>query len=170
MYTIYALDQPLQPGDKLNMTFNVGYAARGFRDGGERPEFAQSGTFFDVGFFPYVGYDVNVELDDPRRRRDEHLPPLEELAHRGDPYYSRINLFSPESDWITYKTTVSTSADQIALAPGYPTRTWQQNGRNYFSYDMGLVHMQDFYAYVSGKYDVKREVYNGVEGPINLEV
>ena len=170
MYTIYALDQPLQPGDKLNMTFNVGYAARGFRDGNERPEFADSGTFFDVGFFPYVGYDVNIELDDPRRRRDEHLPPLEELAHRGDPYYSRINLFSPESDWITYKTTVSTSADQIALAPGYPTRTWQQNGRNYFSYDMGLVHMQDFYAYVSGKYDVKREVYNGVEGPINLEI
>ncbi|HEX3968644.1 MAG TPA: M1 family aminopeptidase [Edaphobacter sp.] len=170
MYTIYALDQPLQPGDKLNMTFNVGYAAHGFRDGNERPEFAYSGTFFDVGFFPYIGYDVNVELDDPRRRRDEHLPPLEELAHRGDPYWSRVNLFSPESDWITYKTTVSTSAGQIALAPGYPTRTWQQNGRNYFSYDMGEVHMQDFYAYVSGKYDVKREVYNGVNGPINLEV
>jgi ABC-type transport system involved in multi-copper enzyme maturation permease subunit len=170
MYTIYALDQPLEPGDKLNMTFNVGYAARGFRDGNERPEFAYSGTFFDVGFFPYIGYDRNTELDDPRRRRDEHLPPLEEMAHRGDPYYSRINLFSPESDWITYKTTVSTSADQIALAPGYPTRTWQQNGRNYFSYDMGQVHMQDFYAYVSGKYNVKREVYDGVSGPINLEV
>ncbi len=170
MYTIYALDQPLQPGDKLNMTFNVGYATHGFRDGNERPEFAYSGTFFDVGFFPFIGYDVNVELDDPRRRRDEHLPPLEELAHRGDPYYSRVNLFSPESDWITYKTTVSTSADQIALAPGYPTRTWQQNGRNYFTYDMGQVHMQDFYAYVSGKYNVTREVYQGVDGPINLEV
>jgi ABC-2 type transport system permease protein len=170
MYTIYALDEPLQPGDKLNMTFNVGYATHGFRDGNERPEFARSGTFFDVGFFPYIGYDVNVELDDPRRRRDEHLPPLEELAHRGDPYWSRVNLFSPESDWITYKTTVSTDADQIALAPGYPTRTWQQNGRNYFTYDMGQVHMQDFYAYVSGKYDVKREVYQGVAGPINIEV
>ncbi len=170
MYTIYELDEPLQPGDKLNMTFNVGYAAHGFRDGNERPEFAYSGTFFDVGFFPYIGYDVNVELDDPRRRRDEHLPPLEELAHRGDPYWSRVNLFSPESDWITYKTTVSTSADQLALAPGYPTRTWQENGRNYFTYDMGQVHMQDFYAYVSGKFDVKREVYNGVNGPINLEV
>jgi ABC-2 type transport system permease protein len=170
MYAIYALDQPLAPGDKLNMTFNVGYAARGFRDGNERPEFAHSGTFFDVGFFPYIGYNPNSELDDPRRRRDEHLPPLEELAHRGDPYWSRVNLFSPDSDWITYKTTVSTSADQIALAPGYPTRTWQQNGRNYFLYDMGQVHMQNFYAYVSGIYNVKREVYNGVAGPINLEV
>jgi ABC-2 type transport system permease protein len=170
MYTIYALDQPLQSGDKLNMTFNVGYAVHGFRDGNERPEFARSGTFFDVGFFPYIGYNNSTELDDPRRRRDEHLPPLEELAHRGDPYYSRINLFSPESDWITFKTTVSTSADQIALAPGYPIRTWQQNGRNYFSYDMGQIHMQDFYAYVSGKYNVKREVYQGVGSPINLEV
>jgi len=32
------------------------------------------------------------------------------------------------------------------------------------------VHMQDFFAYVSAKYSVKREVYQGAEGPINLEV
>ena len=170
MYTIYELAQPLQPGEKANMTFNVAYSSRGFRDGNERPELAYSGTFFDVGYFPTIGYNQGAELDDPRRRRDEHLPPLEEMAHRGDPYYSRLNLFSAQSDWISYRTTVSTSADQIAIAPGYPTATWSKDGRNYFSYDMGQVHMQDFFAYVSAKYSVKREVYQGAEGPINLEV
>jgi ABC-2 type transport system permease protein len=59
----------------LNMTFNVGYAVHGFRDGNERPEFARSGTFFEGGFFPYIGYNNSTELDDPRRRRDEHLSP-----------------------------------------------------------------------------------------------
>ena len=73
MYTIYALEQPLAPGEKLNMNFNVGYEPRGFTDGNERPELAYSGTFFDSGYFPGIGYNVDFELDDPRRRRDEHL-------------------------------------------------------------------------------------------------
>ena len=41
----------------MNMNFNVGYSSRGFRDGGERPELAYSGTFFDSGYFPTIGYD-----------------------------------------------------------------------------------------------------------------
>ena len=40
LYTIYALEQPLAPGEKLNMSFDVGYATHGFTDGNERPEFA----------------------------------------------------------------------------------------------------------------------------------
>jgi aminopeptidase N len=35
---------------------------------------------------------------------------------------------------------------------------------------MGDVKIQNFYAYVSARYDVKRAVYNGVDGPINIEV
>jgi ABC-2 type transport system permease protein len=92
MYTIYALDQPLAPGDKLNMNFNVGYASRGFRDGNERPELAYSGTFFDASYFPTIGYTSDNELTDPRRRRDEHLGPVSDLPHSrrscGQPYQS----------------------------------------------------------------------------------
>jgi aminopeptidase N len=65
---------------------------------------------------------------------------------------------------------VSTSADQIAIAPGYPTKTWQQDGRNYFAYDMGDTHIQDFYAYVSAKYEVKKEAYAGKNSPIRIEI
>ncbi|MGB9456703.1 MAG: ABC transporter permease [Bryobacteraceae bacterium] len=170
LYTIYQLDTPLAPGDKLNLTFDVGYTSRGFKDGNERPEFAYSGTFFDSSYFPTIGYDTSVELDDPRRRREEHLPEQELLPHRGDPVGSVINLFSPQSDWISYRTTVSTSDDQVALSPGYLTRDWHANGRHYFSYDMGNVKTLDFFAYVSARYDVKREMYQGVANPISIEV
>ena len=169
-YSIYALDQPLAPGEKLNMTFNVGYTSQGFKDGSERPEFAYSGTFFDAGYFPFIGYDDGVELSDPRRRRDEHLAPLTDLPQRGDPIGSRTSLFTPDSDWISYRTVVSTPDDQIALAPGYLQRDWHQNGRHYFDYNMGDVKILDFFAYVSGRYNVKRAVYQGVNGPINIEV
>jgi ABC-type transport system involved in multi-copper enzyme maturation permease subunit len=170
LYTIYQLDTPLAPGDKLDLTFNVGYTSRGFKDGNERPELAYSGTFFDVDYFPTIGYDISVELDDPRRRREERLPEQELLPRRGDPAGSVTNLLSAQSDWISYRTTVSTSDDQIALSPGYLTRDWHANGRHYFSYDMGNVKTLDFFAYVSARYDVKREMYAGAANPISIEV
>ncbi|WP_158789053.1 M1 family aminopeptidase [Granulicella sp. L46] len=176
LYTIYALDQPLAPGEKMNMNFNVGYTSHGFRDGGERPELAYSGTFFDSGYFPTIGYDSGFELTDARRRREQHLAPVQDLPQRGDPLGSRTNLFTKDSDWITYSTVVSTSdhdsegKPQVAIAPGYLQRDWHQDGRHYFAYSMGDVKILDFFAYVSARYDVKRDVYQGVNGPINIEV
>jgi hypothetical protein len=170
LYTIYHFDTPLAPGDTLNLTFNVGYTSRGFKDGNERPELAYSGTFFDTGYFPAIGYDANNEIGDPRRRREEHLPEQELLPHRGDPVAAVTNLFTQYSDWIGYRTTVSTSDDQIALSPGYLTRDWHANGRHYFTYDMGNVKTLDFFSYVSARYDVKREMYQGAANPIAIEV
>jgi ABC-2 type transport system permease protein len=177
LYVIYQLETPVAPGDKLDLTFDVGHTTRGFRDGNERAEFAYSGTFFDSGFFPTVGYDNGIEIDDPRRRREEKLTPEQELLpRRGDPMGTVTNLFTPTSDWITYHTTVSTSdydsegKQQIVISPGYLTREWHDKGRHYFSYDMGDVKTLDFYAYVSGRYDVKREMYEGAENPIAIEV
>ncbi|MGD0361421.1 MAG: M1 family aminopeptidase [Bryobacteraceae bacterium] len=170
LYTIYQLDTPLAPAETLNLTFDVGVNTRGFKDGNERPELAYSGTFFDSSFFPAIGYDPQIELDDPRRRREEHLPEQELLPPRGDPAGSITNIFTLHSDWISYRTTVSTSDDQIVLSPGYLTREWHANGRHYFSYDMGDVKMLDFFAFVSARYDVKREMYQGVANPIAIEV
>jgi len=166
IYSIYALDQPLAAGDTLQLNFNVGWTSRGFRDGNEKAELAYNGTFFDSGYFPSIGYTQTSELDDPRRRREERLGPLEEMAPRGDPTQSLYNVFLKDSDWIKYHTVVSTSADQMAIAPGYLKRQWQENGRNYFEYDMGATSILDFHAYLSGRYKVRREQYRGV----NLEL
>ena len=166
LYSIYQLETPLAPGEKLDLTFKVGYQTHGFRDGNERPELAYNGMFFDSSYFPYIGYNAGIELDDPRRRREEKLAPLTDLPPRGDPWGSVTNLFTTDSDWISYRTVVSTPDDQIAFAPGYLQRDWHQNGRHYYAYDMGEVKILDFYAYVSGRYDVKRAQYKGV----NIEI
>jgi ABC-2 type transport system permease protein len=170
LYSIYALEQPLKPGDVITVTFNVSHTTHGFRDGNEPAQFARNGTFFDSGYFPTVGYDAQMEIDDPRRRREEHLPPLIEMAARGDSLHSRLNLFTPNADWITYHTIVSTSNDQIAIAPGYLQRTWTKGDRHYFEYSMGSTHTLDFFAYLSGRYATRKEEYHGVNGPVNLEV
>ena len=171
MYSIYALDPPLAPGQAVTLTCNVGHQTRGFRDGNELPELAYNGTFFDSDYVPYVGYNTGIELDDPRRRREEHLPALEEMAHRGDPAHAINNVFfRGESDWVTYHTVVSTSADQIAFAPGYLQREWQDKGRRYFEYSMGSTHILDFFSYISARYQSRKEMYHGLNGDVVLEV
>ncbi len=166
LFSIYQLEAPLAPGEKLNMTFKVGYLSRGFRDGGERPELAYNGMFFDSSYFPGIGYDSGIELDDPRRRREEKLPLVADLPPRGDPWGSVHNGFTANSDWISFHTVVSTPDDQIALSPGYLQRDWHANGRHYFAYDMGSVKIADFFSYISGRYTVKKENYKGT----NIEV
>src|SRR5580700_9160001 len=171
LYSIYALEKPLAPGETITLTCNVGHQTRGFRDGNELAEFAYNGTFFDSDYFPYIGYNINVELDDPRRRREEHMAPLEEMVHRGDPDHSLNNVFfRGESDWITYHTVVSTSPDQIAIAPGYLQRQWQADGRNFFEYSMGSTHILDFFSYLSGRYQTHKELYQGPGGEVSLEL
>ena len=170
LYTIYEFERPLAPGEVVTLTFSVGHTTRGFRDGNEPAEFAYNGTFFDASFFPQIGYDQGFELDDPRRRREEKLGPLEEMAPRGDPVHSRINLFSANSDWITWHTVVSTSGDQIAIAPGYLMRAWQEGGRRFYEYSMGSTHIADFFAYLSASFTTRRESYRGPNGAVNLEV
>ena len=170
-YAIYEFNTPVAPGETVEMTFKVSHTSRGFKDGHESPEFAYSGTFFDQAWFPNIGYDTGVELQDPRRRREEHLGELELLPHRGDPWGSLIS-----QDYIKYRTTVSTSDSdnegqpQIAISPGYLQKDWHENGRHYTTYDMGDVPMAAWFSFNSGRYEVTRDVYQGIDGPINLEI
>ena len=84
-YSIYQFEQPLGPGEVVKLEFSIHHVSSGFRDGTEPAQFARNGTFFDTEFLPLIGYDVNTEIDDPRRRREEHLGELRNLAVRGSP-------------------------------------------------------------------------------------
>ena len=84
------------------------------------------------------------------------------MAPPGDSYYRNINLFTSDSEWITFHTVVSTSSDQIAIAPGYLKREWTQSGRRYFEYSMGDTRINNFFSFLSGRFNVKRDHWNGV--------
>ena len=162
-YSIYQLEKPLLPGETLRLDFEASHTARGFKDGNERPELAFNGTFFDQDWFPGLGYDAGAELTDPARRREEKLPALEDMAPRGDPRGSRQNLFTPNAEWITFHATVSTAPDQIALAPGYLKREWTADGRRHFEYEMGDTKVNNFYSFISGRFEVRRDQWKDVK-------
>jgi len=161
-YHIYQLAEPLKPKESLRMDFNAGYENKGFRDGGEKAEFAYNGTFFDRDYFPTIGYSRQYELSDDDQRRDQGLEPTPDMPAPEDPKARDISLFSRDSDWIHFKSLVSTSPDQIAIAPGYLQREWTENGRRYFAYDMGDTKIANFYSFISGSYEVKRDKWNDV--------
>ena len=60
------------------------------------------------------------------------------------------------SDWVNVRTTISTAPDQIAVAPGSLKKEWQENGRNYFRYELDHKSM-NFYSFLSARYEVARE-------------
>lgn len=161
-YSIYKLQQPLAPGERMQVNFRVSHISHGFKDGNERAEFAYNGTFFDRDYFPFLGYNAGNELDDPVRRREEKLGLLQEMAPRGDPYYSNINLFVADSEWVTFHATVSTAPDQIAIAPGNLEREWTQDGRNYFEYSLGSSRINDFFSFLSARFAVKHDRWKNV--------
>src|SRR5690606_3038189 len=66
-----------------------------------------------------------------------------------------------DGDWIDFEATVGTSADQVAMAPGYLQREWTEGGRRYFHYQMDAP-ILNFYSFLSARYEVRRDRWNDV--------
>jgi ABC-2 type transport system permease protein len=165
-YTIYTLDHPLAPGATMPMRFETGFAAKGFVNGEANNNIVENGTFFNsTSYFPHLGYSNDIELQDRNKRRKYGLGEPHRMAPPTDKRALMDNGLNGESDWISLDTTVSTSPDQIALAPGYLQREWTQNGRRYFQYKTTSP-ILGFWSYLSARYQVKRGSWHGI--PIEI--
>ena len=158
-FNIYLLKKPLAPGDSIQFNFEV-YNKPNTLLKNNSPVLA-NGTFINNGVFPSIGYDESGELTDNDTRADYGLKPKERMANVNDTIARKNSYISNDADWVTFETTVSTAGDQIAIAPGYLQKKWTKNGRNYFHYKMDQK-ILNFYAYNSGRYEVKKDKYKNV--------
>jgi aminopeptidase N len=71
------------------------------------------------------------------------------------------NQIGPDADWIRFDAVVSTSLDQVAVAPGNLEQEWIANGRRFFHYRMSKP-ILNFYAFQSGRYDVRHDRWGDV--------
>ncbi|MDR6968961.1 ABC-2 type transport system permease protein [Flavobacterium arsenatis] len=162
-FDIYKLEKSILPGDTLLVNFEVKNRPNTFLE--DRSSVIENGTFLNNGMFPSFGYNEYAEIADNDIRKKYKLPAKERMAATDDAHARENTYISNEADWITFETTVSTSEDQIAIAPGYLQKEWKENGRRYFHYKMDQK-MLNFYAFNSARYQVKKEKSNGV----NLEI
>ena len=165
-FSIIKLTQALPPNAKLELLFSVNVSNPGFTNSGTPNSINLNGTFFNnAEFFPHFGYNSQNELLNRSERKKRGLGEPERMAKLEDEGARANHLFGAEADWINFDTTVSTSSDQIALAPGYLQKTWEQNGRRYFNYKMDRP-MLPFFAYLSAKWEVKKGEWKGL--PIEI--
>jgi len=164
-YRIYKFTSPLQPGEIRTVHYTVRSHTRGFENSVSNAELVQNGTFFNNTVAPVIGYDRSRELDDANERRkyglqETDLMPALERNCTAD---CMENYLGGHSDWIDTHSVISTSPDQIAIAPGSLVREWRgANGRRYFEYKLDHPSL-GFYSFISATYQVARENWNGIK-------
>ena len=157
----YRLAAPLQPGARMTLGFDLSFTPGGVLGMGRATPVVANGTFFRNDMLPHIGYVETVQLIDARDRRRHGLPPQERMLPRDDPAGVANNYLGADADRIAFDAVVSTSPDQIAIAPGSLVREWNAGGRRYFHYRMDQP-MLNFYAFQSARYEVRHERWQDV--------
>ncbi len=164
-YRIYTLAKPLAPNDSIQVGIDLRKENKGFENEVSFTQLTQNGTFFNsMDILPSFGYNSNYEISDKNERVKLKLPPRLRMPKLNEnDMVSRANTYlSNDSDWVEVNTTISTSGDQIAIAPGSLIKTWKSNGRNYYQYKIDQKSL-NFYSFVSGKFEVARQKWNGID-------
>jgi ABC-2 type transport system permease protein len=166
-HDIYALTEPLQPGDSMTLTFDVKLEPNGFRNSGLTKTGAgrailPNGTYLTGGALPIIGYQPMRELWSANDRVKFGLPRRLTLPPPGD-----IDLSGAAYETTTFDAIVGTDDDQVAVAPGELRRTWSEGGRRYFHY-VSDVPINGTDVFFSAKYAVHRERWKDVDVQIFL--
>jgi energy-coupling factor transporter ATP-binding protein EcfA2 len=126
----------------------------------------------DCGSITFNGIDILQ--DKTALRRKYGLPPAPRVPKLGDPAHSDRLALGVDSR-TAFEIVLSTSADQIAVAPGVLLKEWQQGGRRYFHYKAEEPILPNL-SFCSARYEVARdrwkdvalEIYYDPKHPFNI--
>ena len=176
----YVFNPPFVKGDTLNATVASVYDPKGFSNGSASTSIVNNGSFINnFSILPNIGYDSGKILSNRNKRRKYKLPEKDRmpaLEENCGPNCNKNYLTNGYSDYIDVETVISTSADQIAIAPGSLIEQWTENNRNYYRYRVDHP-SQNFYSFISGDYkvakrewnDVSIEIYHDEKHTVNIE-
>ncbi|MDO9316680.1 MAG: M1 family aminopeptidase [Gammaproteobacteria bacterium] len=160
-FYLYRLDTALAPGATVEMSWHVTRSNRGFVVANADNELVSNGTFVEtIGAMPIPGYDSTRRITDNSLRRQYGLPPAPRLPTLGDAAHLDSLAYGIDSR-TDFEIVLSTSADQIAIAPGVLQSDWVQDERHYFHY-MAEAPILPGLAITSARYAVARDRWNDV--------
>jgi ABC-2 type transport system permease protein len=165
-YMIYKLNQPLAPHASMKMTAEASYVTQGFENEVRNTSIAKNGTFINnMSILPIIGYSDGYEISDKNTRKKYDLKPKKQMAELESPcsHHCMQNYLSDgRADWVNVETVISTSSDQVAIAPGSLVKEWEKDGRKYFNYKVDRP-SQNFFSFMSARYEVARKKWNGID-------
>ncbi|MBX2829242.1 MAG: hypothetical protein KTR22_13840 [Flavobacteriaceae bacterium] len=138
-FYVIAIDPPLAPSDSLHLNFDMSSKPATLFENDSKV--LGNGTFIKNNIFPRIGYFLN--------RASKH--PTDTTARRQ-------NYYTQGADLVDLKTIISTSKDQIAVAPGTLVKQWKENDRNYYEYQSDSK-IKNSYSFNSGDFEVVEEAY-----------
>ena len=156
---IIELAEALAPGASFALEFLVTAHPHGFTAAGNSGGVQHNGSYFtNEQYFPHLGYNASRDITDSAERRQRGLgaphgmPGLDDARARYSNYWKQWGI---DGDLAHFDTTISTSADQVAIAPGTLLRSWQQGARRYFTYRLAQPALPVF-SFQSGRWQVAR--------------
>lgn len=167
-YRIYRFDAPLAPGAVGTVAFKTHRQHLGFEANSDDVRLVGNGTFLNNSeFAPQIGMDKSELLRDRVKRRRYGLPAELRPAKLEDTSAQRRN-YVGNAAWVRSDITVSTSADQVPIAPGRKVSDVTANGRRTAHYVSGAP-ILGFFSIQSAAYAEKTEMADGVKLSIFYE-
>jgi ABC-2 type transport system permease protein len=158
-----SFDKPLASGEKTELIVRLNRQHVGFKDNNEDLALLKNGTFIDnYALLPSFGVNKAIYLSDQHQRRKQDLPPPKRAYQLEDESRYGEAFLGAQIGMIDFKATLSTSSDQIAIAPGNLQDYWVDSERNYFVYKANAP-MLNFYSILSARLKAKTQAHNGVE-------
>jgi ABC-2 type transport system permease protein len=167
-YDIFQLTTGLAPGDSVHFHFRIYNNANEWLR--NNSPVLTNGTFLNNGILPRIGYNAAGELIGNESREKFGLAPKDRMPNPTDSLARMNNYISYDADWIDFETILSTSTDQIAIAPGYLKKEWVEGDRRYFHYKMDSP-ILNFYSFISAQFEVEQDYWLRPNGDtVSIEV
>jgi ABC-type transport system involved in multi-copper enzyme maturation permease subunit len=160
-YRIFRLDRPMRPGEERVLEFETRLRLRGFRNQPTNTRIVENGTFLNENhLLPVVGLVRAGTLQDPEARRRHGLPEAPGTAKLGDLAATASSTYG--RGWATADITVSTSPDQVPIAPGSRVSDEVRGGRRVARFVSGVpIHPR--FSIQSARYAERHRLHAGVD-------
>jgi ABC-2 type transport system permease protein len=155
LHRIYRFETPLAPGATTRLDFTSQVWRRGFANTGAATDIVDNGTFVNnTVFAPVIGMDQRGLLSDRTARRRQGLPDELRMAKLEDTAAQRENYI--RADWVNSRITISTSADQVPVAPGNKVSDEVKAGRRIAVFQSPAP-ILNFFSVQSARYALAEE-------------
>ncbi|MCU0327959.1 MAG: hypothetical protein MUE53_03110 [Chitinophagales bacterium] len=162
---IIALNKTMQSKDTLIFAYDFEEYYHGIENNLENERLLPNGSFLDYSSFtPNFGYDVSLEIAQKSDRqkynlsvKPDNFPALDSNCN----IHCSYNYLGKNASWATISSKITTSADQIAVAPGALVSKEVKGDRATYVYELNQPSIF-FFSILSGRYNVLKDSINGV--------
>ena len=141
---VIKLSKPLAPQDSMLLRFSVINKANTLLT--QNSPVLKNGTYLKSSFLPAIGWQPMEESKRVMENTRQHYQRADEHG-------------------VCIQTTISTSGEQVAFAPGTLEKKWTHQNRNYYHY-LTANPVKLVFGILSGMYQKAEEIYKGI--PIRI--